>query len=152
MHAYQRQDAPLSLRDGIAEYFASHPFLKRGAELSPEGQRFFRCHDTVHVLWGCDTSLAQEAVVKLASIFGTTAGFAVLRGYRLHDAADIYRALTIRDILATIAVAFLIVPRTIWRCRRQAKRWPWSDFDPLLDTPLGQLRAAFGIRVAGPRH
>lgn len=148
MLAYRSQSARLSLADGLAEYYREHPFLTRGGHLRAEAQEFFRCHDAVHVLYGCDTSLPDEAVVKLSSIFGTSAGFGVLKGYSLYESIDIYRKLKLGEVLGTMLAAIVIVPRSIWRCRQQRKRWPWSDFDAHLQTPLCDLRAAFGIRVA----
>lgn len=148
MLAYRCQSARMSLADGLAEYYREHPFLTRGNHLRAEAQDFFRCHDAVHVLYGCDTSLPDEAVVKLSSIFGTSAGFGVLKGYSLYESIDIYRKLKFDEVLGTMLGAIVIVPRTIWRCLRQRKRWPWSDFNAHLQTPLCDLRAAFGIRVA----
>ena len=51
----------------------------RLASLSPEAAHFFRCHDTVHVVFGCGTTLDDEAVVKIASLLGTTAGLVRFR-------------------------------------------------------------------------
>jgi hypothetical protein len=148
MLAYRRQNATSSLAEGLAEYYREHPFLKRGSDLAAEAREFFRCHDAVHVLYGCDTSLSDEAIVKLSSIFGTTGGFGVLKGYALYDSIDIYRQLKLKDVLATLLRAFVIVPRSLWRCFRQSERWPWSTFDQHLQTPLCALRRRFGIRVA----
>ena len=137
----------MTLAEGLAEYYAAYPFLKRGRALSPPARDFFRCHDAAHIVFGCDTSLSHEAVVKLSSIFGTTAGLSVLRGYTLYDSFDIYRKLPLGDVLRTIAAAIVILPRTVARRLRQRKRWPWSDFSDLLDTPLGDIRREFGIQV-----
>lgn len=140
----------MTLAEGLAEYYASNPDLKRDETLRPEARDFFRCHDAVHVVFGCSTSLADEAVVKLASLFGSTGGLSVLRGYALYDSLDIYRSLPIKEILGTIAAAPIIVPRTIARCLRQSRRWPWGDFTAFADTSLGELRREFGIVVARP--
>ncbi|MCC7266730.1 MAG: hypothetical protein IT546_05235 [Caulobacteraceae bacterium] len=148
MLGYQRQDSPLTLAEGLEEYYLAHPGLKRGETLSADARAFFERHDAVHVVYGCDTTLPQEAIVKLASFFGTTEGLKVMEGYRLYDSLDIYRQLRLADILATLARVPVLVPRTIWRCRRQAKPWPWDDFDDGLDTPLAALRAKYGLRVA----
>jgi len=147
MLAYQNQDSDLTFAEGVAEYYAAHPFLKRGDALSAEARAFFRCHDAIHVLYGCDTTLTQEAIVKLSSIFGTTGGMSVLKGYALHDSIDIYRQLKISDIVATILASFVVVPRTLWRCARQKARWPWSDFTEFETASLAELRRRFGIRV-----
>ena len=150
-HDYQRQDSSLTLAEGLAEYLARHPGLLRGADLSPEARQFFECHDVVHVVFGCGTSMPEEAIVKVASIFGTTGGFAILRGYRLQESFDIYRKLSPIDTLRAIMLAAVLVPRTIWRCSRQHQRWPWEGFQPYLAVPLRTLRAEFGITVAQGR-
>lgn len=150
MHDYQHQDSGQTLREGLAEYYGAYPDLTRGEALSPDAQAFFQRHDAVHVAYGCDTSLPHEAIVKLSSFFGATEGFGVMQGYRLYDSLDIYRQLRAADILATLAAAPVIVPRTIWRCLRQPKRWPWTGFEALLDQPLDGLRSEYGIRVALP--
>ncbi len=148
MHAFQHQDSPQTLAEGYDEYVAANPGLVRGAELSPQAQRFFSCHDAVHVVFGCDVALDDEAVVKIASIFGTTGGFAVLRGYQLHETLDIYRQLRVADVLGSIARSVLIVPRTLARCLAQRARWPWDGFDDHRHLALRSIRQQFGIKVA----
>lgn len=148
MFAYQVQDAPITLAEGLAEYYAAHPLLKRGAALSPAAQDFFACHDAVHVAYGCDTSIANEAVVKLSSFFATDGGWRAARGYLLFDSFDIYRQLPWREVTATIFAAPVLVPRTLFRCVRQRRPWPWAGYTALLDRPLVELRREYGIRVA----
>lgn len=148
-HAYESQASSQTLAEGLAEYFAAHPDLKRDADLSTEAaRRFFRSHDVVHVVYGCDTSLPDEAIVKLSSLFGTTGGFGVLRGYALHESMDIYRRLSFLEALRTLALAPWLITRTLWRCMRQRSRWPWDDHAALMGVPLVTLRERFGIRVA----
>ena len=147
-HAFERQESSQTLAEGLAEYFDRNPGLIRGPRLSPEAQQFFECHDVVHVVYGCGTSMPDEAVVKLASIFGTTAGLKVLNGYRLHESLDIYTKLPPIDTLRAMAYSVVLVPRTILRCSRQRRRWPWQDFESYLPVPLAQLRVEFGILVA----
>lgn len=150
MAAYQQQDSVQTLAEGIAEYYATNPGLSALRGMTPEAQQFFRCHDVAHVVFGCNTELDDEAVVKLSSIFGTTAGFGVLRGYRLHESRQIYQQLPLGATLASIAHSAFIVPRTIRRCLRQRARWPWCGYERFLTVPLRQIREEFGIRVARP--
>lgn len=148
MHAFEQQQSPQSLANGIAEYFEANPGLAKGRGLSPAAQEFFRCHDAVHVVYGCGTTLNDEAVVKISSILGTTGGLGVLRGYRLHESIEIYRRLRVVAVLLSIAQSVFLVPRSILRCTRQAKRWPWSNFEQYMKAPLREIRKEFGIRVA----
>ncbi|MEO8250777.1 MAG: hypothetical protein ABI589_15570 [Burkholderiales bacterium] len=148
MHDWQRQDSSLTLAEGVAAYFASDPALLDGRAASAEAREFFRCHDAVHVVFGCGTSLPDEAIVKIASVFGTTAGRAALRGYRLHESRGIYRKLRLANMLRTTLESVRLVPRAILRCQRQFGKWPWDQFDRFLEAPLGKTRAEFGIHVA----
>lgn len=77
-HEFESPNTTQSLAEGLAEYFAANPLLKRDEHLiSPEARQFFRSHDAVHVVYGCGTSMPDEAIVKLASIFGTTGRLSV---------------------------------------------------------------------------
>lgn len=148
MLAYQLQDSPLTLAEGLAEYYAAFAGLKRGAGLAPAAKDFFARHDAVHVMWGCGTSLPHEAIVKLSSFFGTSGGFSVMRGYMHYDSQDIYRQLKLGEVLWTILLSVVLVPRTLARCFGQRKKWPWKDYDALLYRPLAALRQEFGVKVA----
>lgn len=148
-HLFESPASAQTLAEGLAEYFACNPTLKRDTSLlSVEARQFFRSHDAVHVVYGCGTSMPDEAIVKLASLFGTTGGFRVLRGYLHHETLDIYRSLPPGGTALALVLAPWLIARTIWRCARQRQRWPWEQFDHLLDVPLRDLRAQFGITVA----
>jgi len=150
MLAFQDQDCRQTLRQGLEEYFAANTGLAKGRILSPEAEVFFRCHDVAHVVFGCDVALNDELVVKIASLLGTTAGFGVLKGYRLHESLRIYGKLRVADVLMSILCSVVIVPRTARRCFAQRARWPWDGHEQYLDTPLGEIRRTFGIRVTHP--
>lgn len=147
MHAFQHQDSPQTLAEALEEYYGSHPELLRGLPMSAPAQEFFGRHDAVHVVFGCDTSLDEEAAVKIASIFGTTAGFGVLGGYGLAESRAIYRELSPAQVLRSVANSFFVVPRTIALCLQQRRRWPWAGYRDYLAVPLRDLRREFGIRV-----
>ena len=85
MHRYEEQDSEQTLAEGLSEYYRENANLVPRSKLSAEANEFFRCHDTAHVVFGCDISLNDEAMVKIYSIFGTSGGFGILKGYRLHE-------------------------------------------------------------------
>jgi len=147
VYAYQEQESQQTLAQALQEYHAVHPGLSQARDMSPKAAFFFRCHDTVHVVFGCGVELDDEAVVKIASLLGTTAGLGVLNGYALHESLDIYRQLRVVDVLRAIGQAVVIVPRTVIRCLSQRGRWPWSDHEQNLDVSLQAIRQQFGIKV-----
>ena len=148
MHSFELQQSTQTLAEGLAEYYQLNPGLVTGRGASSEAQEFFRCHDAVHVVFGCGTALSDEAIVKLASVFGTSGGVGVLRGYRLYESQQIYRKLARSEILVTALNSLLLVPRTLFRCLRQQRQWPWKDFERYWNVSLGDIRQEFGIRVA----
>lgn len=148
-HRFESPASTQTLAEGLAEYFAAHPELKRKEQLvSAEARQFVRSHDIVHVLYGCGTTMPDEAIVKLASLFGTTAGRQVLRGYTHHETLDIYRRLPVFSTVVALLIAPYLLARTIWRCSRQHRRWPWADNEQYMGRSLAELRSVFGIRVA----
>jgi hypothetical protein len=148
-HRFESPRTTQTLAEGLAEYCAAHSELKRENQLaSAEARQFFRSHDIVHVLYGCGTSMPDEAVVKLASLFGTTGGMHVLRGYVHHETLDIYRRLPLTSTLVALLASPYLVARTIWRCSQQLRRWPWAENECFMNVQLDELRAMYGIRVA----
>ena len=152
MHAYQEQESQQTLAQALQEYHAVHPGLSQARHMNPKAAFFFRCHDTVHVVFGCGVEHDDEAVVKIASILGTTAGLSVLKGYVLQESLDIYWQLRVVDVLRAIGHAVVIVPRTVIRCLSQRGRWPWSDHEQYLDVSLQAIRQQSDIKVVHQAH
>ena len=147
MLAYQLPASELTLEEGLREYHENHSDLVSGRQASPTALEFFRCHDAAHVVFGCSTTLINEAMVKMWSFLGTTAGLTLLRDYRLPESQEIYRTLLWGDIARTALRSLVVVPRVMVRCRRMTRRWPWSDFDSYQKVPLVTLRREFGIEI-----
>jgi hypothetical protein len=144
---YQRPDTELTLAGGLREYYASRDGLVDGRGISPAAREFFRCHAAAHVVFGCSTNLQDEALVKMWSFFGTTAGLRLLRAYRLPESQEIYERLEWSDIASTAVRSLAVVPLVLWRCLQLKERWPWSNFDSDLDVPLVELRRRYGIEL-----
>lgn len=151
MHRYQQQCSTQTLIKGLEEYHSCNSGLVERRNVSTAEKEFFRCHDVVHVVFGCDTTLSDEAVVKISTIFGTSIGLQVLRGYGSKESKEIYRKLSLFDIILTTIQSIILVPMTIWHCIQMRKRWPWSNYDRYLEMPLNEIRRKFGIRVAHSR-
>ena len=145
MLEYQRAGSELTLEEGLREYYASRADLVQGRGLSPAARNFFRCHDAAHVVFGYDTTLPQEAVVKIWSFFGTTAGLSLLRAYRLPESQEVYEELGWGEIAGTAFRSLVLFPRVLWRCVRMRKRWPWDEFAHHLSERLVDLRRDYGI-------
>lgn len=148
---YEKPEAIMTLQQGLAEYYDARDDLVTGRGASEQAREFFRCHDAAHVVFGCGTTLPEEALVKIWSLFGTTAGLGLLREYRLPESQEIYRTLTWSEIAGTTGFALVYVPVVLGRALRMRQRWPWSEFDSYLSMPLLEVRQEFGIHVLEAR-
>ena len=90
--SYQKQEVTLFLRAGLEEYRAGLTGLLDESELPSRAARFFHAHDICHVVFGCDTLIAQEAMADTWSVFGTSLGFGAYLDYlRLPQTNNIFR-------------------------------------------------------------
>ncbi|MFK7955588.1 MAG: hypothetical protein AB8B96_05795 [Lysobacterales bacterium] len=144
---YQNPCSEQTLREGMAEYFSTFDEFLSTRNSSTTANEFFRCHDAAHVVFGCGLSLEHEVVVKVSTVFGSTGGMKILKGYALPESHEIYEEITILDGAKVAAKTLIIVPKILWRCFRMSRRWPWDEFDAYLDLRLIDLREEFGIRV-----
>lgn len=146
---YQDPASPLTLRQGLQEYFAEHSGLLRPDSADTQTTEFFHSHDACHVLFGLDTTLPDEGLADLWTIFGTNIGLGRYSNYLRTNAAA--RQL-VRDIglFQTIVTALRLLPsvaRVFLRSRKMKKKWPWGEEGHYLDRALVELRNEFNIDV-----
>ena len=137
----------MTLEEGLGEYYGSCGDLATGRGASDSARNFLRCHDVIHVVFVCSTALTNEAMVKIWSFFGTTAGLSLVRDYRSPESKEIYEQIAWRDIPGTALRSAVNVPLVLSRCLRMHKRWPWTDFESFTNVRLAEIRREFGIRI-----
>lgn len=141
-------DSALTLREGVRRFYEENAAEFSARDISPEAQEFFRCHDTAHVVFDCDTSLFGEGVLKIFTIFGTTLGFwKHLTGYAEADAFALFKQYSWRHLARHIFKLVVTSPRAILSARRMSKPWPWAEHIDYLDRPLEEIRREFNIQV-----
>ena len=148
--SYTQQDSALTLAEGLKEYYAANAGrVVCPQDLPPESFALFRCHDMCHVIFGLDTTLDDEALADIRTMFSCEVGVWRYAQYLMHDrqAKILFKEI---GIPRSIWVTVLAVPR-IFRSAKQAwqmkKRWPWVPPDSYQNRSLADLRREFGIRV-----
>ncbi|HJW41490.1 MAG TPA: hypothetical protein VJ476_09720 [Rhizomicrobium sp.] len=148
-HRYQQQDSPQTLAEGLEEYYrANAGIVSRPAALPPASAALFRSHDICHVIFGLDTTLADETLADTRTLFSCDVGWKTYTGY-INDplAKAVFAEL---GVWRTIAVTLRSIPRIVraWRERkRMTKKWPWVPPESFQVRTLADLRREFGIRV-----
>jgi len=146
--AYMRQDCPMTLRQGLAEYHAMIPGLVAEDGLSDDALDLFHHHDVAHVVFGCDTSVRHEAMVDTWTVFGTDVGVSEYLAYlKVPETRQVLEDTGYLKITWLSGLAVPAVLRVVRAARRMQKKWPWRDHAAWMDRPLSELRAEFGIVV-----
>ncbi len=147
---YQAQDSELTLAEGLAEYYARN----RGRvlppdQLSAESAALFRCHDICHVIFGLDTTLADEAMADTRTLLSCDVGWRRYAAYLATnpDAKEIFRQVGyFTAIWGTVKTLPRIIRAAI-EAAKVKKRWPWQPPEAFQSRSLQDLRREFGIRV-----
>jgi len=147
---YQEQDSPQTLAEGLAEYYAVNgERVAPPPSLPPESRALFRNHDVCHVIFGLDTTLADEGMADVRTLLSCDVGWRTYARYMTSDpeAKAIFKELGYaRAVWATL----IIIPRmlrAVGESWRTSKRWPWEAPADYFDRPLADLRRDYGIRL-----
>ncbi|MEM9302304.1 MAG: Coq4 family protein [Pseudomonadota bacterium] len=143
-----KQTPAATLREGLSAYYQANAAVFSDREAAPEVAEFFRCHDAAHVVFGCDTSLYGEGILKIFTIFGTTLGFwKHLSAYSEASAFSLFRQYRITHLARHILRLLAYAPRAVLNARRMSQPWPWSDYGRYLDRSIEEIRREFNIQV-----
>ena len=138
----------LTLQEGLDEFNKKNSKYFSGGHHSSAGEEFLKHHDIAHIVFGCDTSIYGEGVVKIWTTFGTTLSFwKVVNGYKDASAFELARKYSFSHVVKNIFKFLLTIPKTIIRAKQMNKPWPFYDFDSYLNVPLSEIRKEFNIRV-----
>lgn len=146
--AYTSPSTRQTLAEGLSEYYAHMEGLLDPESLSGVSQELFRLHDTAHVVFGCDTSLRDEVLIDVWTIFGSDVGvWAYAQYLRVPEARDIVTDTGGWHMLTTLVRSLPDIVSTVRHARRMKQKWPWRDHDAYLDRPLAEIRRELGIEI-----
>ncbi|MGH6845554.1 MAG: hypothetical protein ACRECU_12735 [Methylocella sp.] len=140
----------MTLAEALAEYYAANTArVLRPSDLSQASAELFRSHDMCHVIFGLDTTLADEALADTRTLLSCDVG---VRKYVRNLTTNPEAKAIFKEVgyLKAIWITILAVPR-ILRAIREAwkmpKKWPWTAPPAFHNRTLSDLRLEFGIIV-----
>ncbi len=151
---YLDKDSTQTLREGIAEYYACNPHVTL-PDTQPEAfAKVLSAHDTLHVIYGLDTSMYDELKLLPLSWWTSKCSFQDYLRMKNTPAVDVMY----KDMVRTKGALWLytavlrtlprLVPNllSIWvKTRMWPKRVPFFDYEPLLDRSLLEIRQDYGL-------
>jgi hypothetical protein len=147
---YQAQASDQTLAEGLEEYYARNAGrVTPPADLPPQSAALFRSHDLCHVVFGLDTSLADETLADTRTLLSCDVGWRRYLAYLGSDPAAkaLFAELGWRRALVATLAATPRILRAMREATRMKRRWPWVPPVEFEGRRLDELRAEFGIRV-----
>jgi ubiquinone biosynthesis protein Coq4 len=147
---YQNQHSASTLREGLAQYYASNPNLVDPAHTSTDVMsKYFANHDASHVAFGTSTAIADELVQDLWTFFAVSVKYRKYISELMvaKEAGPILSSFATTDSIKRFFRMIRLLPALILRSRRMTEKWPWSGWEDQLDRPLAEIRRAYGIQV-----
>lgn len=146
---YMMENSQQTLAQALEEYYrANVGVVARPATLPAESAALFQSHDICHVIFGLDTSLADETIADTRTLLSTDVGWKKYSTYFNDPLAQaVFKALGLwRTIFVTVRTLPRIM-RAIREARRMQEKWPWVPPESFYGQTLADLRSQFCIRV-----
>ena len=153
---FLEQNCTKTLREGLEELYINNPEV---AASSKSKGKSFQDHDLTHVIFGCDTSIRGEIILKPWILFGTNISKQELMDYSKDEEVKRLRkegiALMGGLFITTFKLVFILLPQFFhtWflRVRKMKDQWPHSSItDDMLQKRIVDLRNEYGIQVVPP--
>ena len=150
---YQLDDSSMTLSEGLAEYYRVNPGLSVPAEIrDSKSAAYFHSHDCTHVVFGTHTGFLNEGVNDMWTILGVSIRFRDYAGgfFATDESKEITKQFAPLPLARSLWRTLRLTPEIWRRTRSMAKTWPWVPPQELLDRPLKEIRAEYGIEIPAP--
>lgn len=144
---YKKNNTTQTLREGIKELRDFEGDTGDVAlQVGNEMQTVLKAHDSVHVVFGCDTSMDDEALAHFVMIFNTDVKIADMKAVaKDKDHRRIVGTHSKTAILKVLLGAGSDLVRVLMLKKRMSRKWSWWKYEQYLDKPISEIRSEFGI-------
>lgn len=144
--AQQLPYSDLTLEEALEAFRKQHGLDEKYRDMRPEAQHHYELHDIVHVLWGLDTSMRQEAQADGWTLLGTDISRKDIREFfDLPEEKELIDELGWWAIIKGYVSAIPDYARIFRQSRKLAKKWRWSDNAGYRTRRVEEIRREFGI-------
>lgn len=134
-----------TLREAIAELRALDHDVSEEV-VSADLAHALEAHDAVHVLFGCDITDDDEVLAHVWMAAGTDAKMADMHEVtRDPDHGRYAKGFAHGQRLMVVLRTVPRILAVLWHARRMRQRWPFGDYERMLDRTLVSLRRDYGI-------
>ena len=142
------KDPHITLREGLSIFKNRNSKYFSEQEYKKEGQEFIESHDIAHVVFGCNTTLYGEGIVKIWTTFGSNLSFwEVTKGYKNVNAHELASEYSAKHVVPSLFKLLRDIPLAILRSKKMKKPWPFYSYHPHLDHTLFEIRKEYNIQI-----
>ena len=139
----------LTLKEALAQFREANDLAAKYAGTGELSKSFMDRHDTIHILFGTDTSFQQEAMTDYFTIFASDAKWSDLTQYfNLPEQKELFEEVGWPKMISGSLRSLPNAVRVAFRSRKLKRKWGWNDYADYLDTPVANIRREFGINEA----
>ena len=114
--------------------------------MSSDSAKAFDMHDSVHILFECDTTIKGEIEAHIWMAFATTAKISEMhKAVANQEHRSILKNIGHGSLLATWFVMLPKIAYIIWKANRMISKLPYENLDNLKLLPVFEIRKKFGI-------
>jgi len=136
----------LSLREALRHFRDAEGLTEKYANTGERSQTFLDRHDTIHILFGTDTSFQQEAMTDFFTIFASDAKWSDLKQYfNLPEQKELFEEIGWPRMIWGSILSLPNAVRVAFKARKMKQKWDWNGYADYLDTPVAEIRRKFGI-------
>ncbi len=135
-----------SLREALRQFRDAEGLTEKYANTGDQSRTFLDRHDTIHILFGTDTSFQQEAMTDYFTIFASDAGWSDLKQYfNLPEQKELFEEIGWPKMIWGSILSLPNAVRVAFRARKMKRKWDWNGYAEYLDRPVAEIRREFGI-------
>jgi len=144
---YQNQLSEQTLEQGLVEYWKVNDCILNYKN-TEESKFFFIPHDVCHVIFGCSTSLKDEAITDAWTLFGTDVSLAKFIEFnKLESHKEIIKKVGTIGVIKTFFISIPRMLKVVLLSFKMKKKWKWEEYEKYMDWKLSKLRTEFNIKI-----
>lgn len=143
----------LTLQEALQNHYQINPQFTKWSDYPTKLlQDTMKSHDIMHVIFGCDTSLAGEFRVELLTFFCSNLSFKrylelVGNSEINKEPFEIIRKIGFRKVLWVIISRLWYIPYCMYISFKMSKKWPVIETESLMNLTIGELRNNYNIKI-----
>jgi len=145
---FQEQNCALTLREAVDEFYSINSHLFSRPDPHTSWTHLLVYHDVAHVFFGVNTSLMDEAAGDCWHLFGTDMTVKDYIEYgKTPEGKKLFKQIGAKLIFKSIIYGLPIFFDIFFRSKKMSKKWKLRECDKFMDTPLGELRNKFNLKI-----